>query len=99
MQEIIKEANTSIFSQGDYCFEFDRNDNWDLLDRICEKLGGHEDIWYATNIEIYEYVEAYGRLIFSVDGSKVYNPSALKLYFQAGSQVVCVKPDETISLG
>ncbi len=25
LQEIIKEANTSLFSQGDYCFEFDRN--------------------------------------------------------------------------
>ena len=60
---------------------------------------GNEHTFGDGDIEIYEYVEAYGRLIFSVDGSKVYNPSALKLYFQAGSQVVCVKPGETISLG
>ena len=24
-----------------------------MLDKICEKLGGYDDIWYATNMETY----------------------------------------------
>lgn len=40
-------------------------------------MAGHEDVWYASNGEIREYVQAYRRLVFSVDGKTVYNPSAV----------------------
>ena len=103
LAKIFVEENVSreplLYYLWGHSYEFDEDNNWNVIETFAEYLGNRDDIWYATNIEIYEYVEAYGRLIFSVDGSKVYNPSALKLYFQAGSQVVCVKPDETISLG
>ena len=82
-----------------HSYEFDEDNNWNVIETFAEYLGNRDDIWYATNIEIYEYVEAYRQLVFNVDGDKVYNPTALKLYFQAGSQVVSVKPGETITLG
>ena len=76
--------------------EFEKDDNWNVIESFSQYLGNREDIWYATNIEIYEYVEAYRRLIFSVDGSKVYNPSGMAMYLQNNSQIICVKPGETI---
>ena len=65
---------------------------------ICEKLGGHEDVWYATNIEICDYVTAYDRLETSVDKSKVYNPSTVDVWFGHKNQVYCVKAGETLCL-
>lgn len=61
-----------LFYLLEHAYAFERNDNWALLDEICEKLAGHEDIWYATNIEICEYVHAYYSLIHGADASKIY---------------------------
>jgi hypothetical protein len=44
-------------------------------------MGQREDVWYATNIEIYDYVQAYRRLIWTADLSRVTNPSAIPVSF------------------
>jgi hypothetical protein len=62
-----------LFYIWGHSFEFDRNDNWQHLEDICGVLANKEDIWYATNIEIYEYVKAYDALVYSADGKRVYN--------------------------
>lgn len=63
-----------------HSYEFDQNDNWDHIERLISKIAGHDDVWYATNGEIREYVEAYHRLIYSADGNFVFNPSAIPVY-------------------
>ena len=78
-----------------HAYEFDADNNWDLMETACEKLGGHDDIWYATNIEIYDYVEAFNRLHFSVQGKTVYNPSAIPVWFEYADVTCCVQPGET----
>lgn len=85
-----------LFYMWGHAFEFDNDDNWDLLDRICEKLGGHDDIWYATNIEIYEYTNAYNSLIHSADATKVYNPTLYTIWFETDGKLYTIKPGETI---
>jgi len=85
-----------LFYMWGHSYEFERKNNWDLLDKICEKLGGHDDIWYATNIEIYEYVNAYNSLVHSADASKVYNPTLHTIWFVANRETYVIKPGETI---
>ena len=34
-----------------HSFEFDRNDNWSVIEEFSEMIGHRDDIWYATNIE------------------------------------------------
>lgn len=58
-----------------HSYEFDRDDNWDLIESFCEMMSGQDDIWYASNIEIVDYMEAFDRLQFAADLSFVYNPS------------------------
>jgi len=57
---------------------------WDELEQICETLGNKEDIWYATNGEIIDYISAYNALRRSANGKYIYNPSDTDVY-------VCVK--------
>ncbi|MBQ5824610.1 MAG: polysaccharide deacetylase family protein [Clostridia bacterium] len=87
-----------LFYMWGHSFEFDSNNNWELLDRICEKLGGNDDVWYATNIEIYEYVNAYNSLIWSADDKKVYNPTLIPVYFQLPEKAYCVLPGKTLTI-
>jgi peptidoglycan/xylan/chitin deacetylase (PgdA/CDA1 family) len=69
-----------LFYVWGHSYEFDQCDNWEHMEKFLGKLAGHDDVWYATNGEIREYVDAYYRLIYSVDGKTVYNPSAIPVY-------------------
>lgn len=65
-----------------HSYEFDQNDNWGVIEEFCEFMGGRKDIWYATNIEIIDYMEAAGALKFSADGTRVFNPSAESVWLE-----------------
>lgn len=86
-----------IFYLWGHSYEFEVDDNWEIIEKFAEYAGGHEDVWYATNIQIFDYVQAYGRLEFSADGRQVYNPTATDLYFEIGGAdrtVHCILPGE-----
>ena len=77
-----------------HSFEFDRNDNWDRIERFCAEASGMEDTWYATNIEIYDYVMALRALEFSVDRGMVYNPSAIDVWVRVDHEIVWLPAGE-----
>lgn len=67
-----------LFYVWGHAYEFDGRKNWDKMEKFLEYISGHEDtVWYATNGEIIEYVNAYRRLEYSVDGLTIYNASAI----------------------
>ena len=78
--------------------EFDTRDNWDLLDALCEKIANREDTWYATNIELCDYVKAYESLVYSADGTLVYNPTVQTVWLDVDGDIYSVKPGETLKL-
>ena len=87
-----------LFYVWGHSYEFDDADNWDVIEKFCDLMGGHSDkIWYATNGEIYDYTEAYGRLVWGVDLDRVYNPTFTELWFSYGNQTYRIMPGETIT--
>ena len=89
---------SKLFYLWGHSYEFDDNNNWDRIEEICRKLGNRDDIWYATNIEIYDYIQAYYSLVFSADSSLVYNPTHITLWFKVDGTLYSIKPDETIRI-
>ncbi len=87
-----------LFYLWGHSYEFDRDGNWDRIEQLCEILGGREDVWYATNIEICDYVHAYRSLVFSADGTRVYNPTVTELCFETERGLCTVRPGETVSV-
>ena len=85
-----------LFYLWGHSFEFEYNKNWELLDKICSALSNKPDVWYATNIEIYDYVTAYRSLVFSADGSMVYNPTLLDIWFIEDGKPYVIKSGETL---
>ena len=110
--EWIDKFNAISFAPNTYCsaryprlfylwghsFEFERAGNWDLLDRICEKLAGHQDVWYATNMEIYDYVTAYHSLVWSADNTMLHNPTLRKIWLEIDGQLITIESGETLRL-
>lgn len=87
-----------LFYIWGHSYEFDRNENWDRIEQICEKLGGKDDTWYATNIEIYDYVHAYDSLIYSANGTRIYNPSLFSVWIWVDGKIFEIKSGETITI-
>lgn len=87
-----------LFYLWGHAFEFDNNNNWDRLDEICEKLAGHEDIWYATNIQVCDYVRAYEQLVVSADSTRLYNPTCTTVWFDVDGRIYMIQPGETVNL-
>ena len=85
-----------LFYMWGHSYEFGRDNNWERLDEICEKLSGKDDIWYATNIEIYEYAKAYESLIFSADCTMIYNPTLIDVWFDIDGEVYKISSGETL---
>ncbi len=86
-----------LFYLWGHSFEFHEKNNWERIEEICEKLSGKEDTWYATNIEIYEYVNAYNSLVFSADSSKIYNPTLKQIWMDIDGKLYTIKPGETLT--
>ena len=84
-----------LFYMWGHSYEFRNADNWEHLEDICAKLGGKDDTWYATNMEIHDYVEAYNSLVYSADGRKVYNPTLIRIWVDVDGVLYDIAPGET----
>lgn len=70
-----------------HSYEFDNDQNWDLIETFCDYVGNRDEIWYATNIEIVDYIKAFNNLKFSADSQFVYNPSAMSVWLSVDEQI------------
>lgn len=87
-----------LFYLWGHSYEFDDRDNWDVIEEFCRYMGNREDIWYATNIEIYDYIMAYNSLQTDVDRKIVHNPTTTDVWFMHTGEVYCVKGGQTLFL-
>lgn len=87
-----------LFYIWGHSYEFDNKDNWEHMERICERLAHNDEIWYATNIEICDYVQAYKRLQYSANGRRIYNPTLCTIWLDIDKKLYSVKPGETICI-
>ena len=85
-----------MFYLWGHAYEFARDDNWHVIEDFAKQISGKEDIWYATNMEIWEYTNNFKKLVFSLDERYVYNPTAQTMYFKLYRNLYTVAPGETI---
>lgn len=81
-----------------HSYEFTRDDNWELIEEFAAKAGGRKEIWYAANIEIVRYKQAFDRLIFMADSSAVYNPSSISVWLDVDGSVIEAVPGKITNI-
>lgn len=79
-----------------HSYEFRLDNNWELMEQFCQRVSGNEDIWYATNIEIVDYMAAAKRLKISINADCVYNPSACSVFISIDGTHYEIKGGETL---
>lgn len=95
----LKADRPSLFYLWGHAYEFEAHDNWNVIENFCRKMGGHEEIWYCTNLEVHDYTEAYRHLVLSADGQRIFNPSSLTVWFEENRKIFRIAPGETLCLG
>ena len=86
-----------LFYLWGHSYEFALDDNWDMIERFLERIGNRDDIHYATNMELYEYIKAYDSLVFGVNGNMVYNPTSIDVYLDFWGRKIVAKAGETVT--
>jgi len=79
--------------------EFKTEEDWAKMEELVAKTAGLEQVWYATNIEIYDYIEATRRVLVSADEKILCNPSSLDVWVERDKKEVFVIPaGKTVTL-
>lgn len=91
-------AQMPLFYVWGHSYEFDRNNNWDLIEEFCKAASGDDSVWYATNIEIMDYIKAMKNLKFSVDKKVVYNTSAIPVWIGVDGEAVKIAAGKAVSI-
>lgn len=81
-----------------HSYEFDVDENWELIEEFCETVSNNKLIWHATNIEIIDYMKALDNLRYSADCEVVYNPTAISLWISVDKKIIEIKSGEILKI-
>lgn len=84
----------SLFYIWGHSYEFDVMENWNLIEELAELISKRSDIWYATNIEIVDYMKALKNLKVSTESNIIYNPSAISIWLSKNGEPIEIKAGE-----
>jgi hypothetical protein len=88
----------SVFYVWGHSYEFaDRND-WGALERLFKPVAGKPDVWYCTNIELFDYEAARRSIAIAANRRSVYNPSAFSVALTVDKKLVEVPAGKTLFL-
>lgn len=87
-----------LFYVWGHSYEFFEGGNWDIIETFTARVSGKENVWYATNGEIYDYVTAWKQLVTTTDGSVLCNPTAADLWLLADGVPVLVPAGQTVRI-
>lgn len=79
--------------------EMERANHWGRMDELCKMMGTRDDVWQATTGEVYDYVQAFHSLEFSVDSELVRNKSAFDIYLVVNCAKYVVPAGQTVRVG
>ncbi len=87
-----------LFYVWGHSYEFRNDDNWDRIETFAEQVANKDDVWYATNMQIYDYLAAFHALEFSAKGDLVHNPSVIDVWFCADGKDYHIPAGETVKI-
>lgn len=80
-----------------HSYEFDDNNNWHIIENLAQRAAKVDDVWYATCGEVYSYCAAYDSLVFSLDGERAFNPSAIPVWLEIRGKVYKIPAGGTVA--
>lgn len=87
-----------LFYLWGHAYEFEGDGNWSRIEEFLSRVGGRDDVWYATNIQIYDYTQAFRAIIYSAESTLAFNPTCTDVWVEADGNILCLKAGQTTRL-
>ena len=85
-----------------HSYEFTQKDaavDFDVFEGYIKRLSEYShDIWFATNVEIMDYIKAQKQLKRSADGTMFYNPTQIDVWLSVGKEPIKIGAGETVKI-
>lgn len=91
-----KNREGRLFIVWGHSYEFDDNNNWEIIENLGKRAKECADLWNATLGEVVDYIKSYDNLVFSLDGERVYNPSCNSVWIELRGKTYEVKPGKNL---
>ncbi len=78
--------------------EYTTEEKWRDIEATVASLAHLDGVWYATNMEVCEYVSAQRALIVSADEKIIKNPSSFDVWVERDRETVCIPARSTVIL-
>lgn len=86
-----------LFYIWGHAYEYDDDGNWNVIETLAQKVSGRKDVWFATGGEIYNYVQCYNSLVYSLDGERVFNPSCADVWLEIRGKTYKIPAGKTVT--
>ncbi len=88
-----------LFYIWGHAHEFRCEEDWAYIEKLVAKIAGLDNVWYATNGEIYRYVMAGKRLEISADECVFRNVSDIDVWVDRNNgEILCIPAGKTVTL-
>lgn len=74
-----------------HSYDFDAARRWEHMERLLFRVAGHEEVWYATHVELVRYLKAMKKA--EISESSIRNLSDRSLWFEIDGKVVEITSD------
>ncbi len=91
-----KARESYLFYVWGHSYEFDDNNNWHIITDLLDVVGSRDEVWYAANGEICDYVNAYRSLQWGIEDQLVYNPTCTELWVERDKKLYCIPAGATV---
>jgi peptidoglycan/xylan/chitin deacetylase (PgdA/CDA1 family) len=99
INEFLQTKNLALMDVWGHSYEIGTDENkWDETEKFFKMISNNPSIYYAKQIDVVDYINAFNNLKFSVNKNIVMNPSSLTVFFKKDGKTYSVLPGKTIAL-
>lgn len=88
-------SDMSLFYVWGHSYEFDVNNNWNIIEDLAKYISNKDNVWYATNKEIYNYITALKSVEVLEDDKKIINKSNMDIYAEIDKNLILIPVGQT----
>ncbi|HSI86654.1 MAG: polysaccharide deacetylase family protein [Candidatus Methylacidiphilales bacterium] len=81
-----------------HSFEFERQNNWAVIEDFAREAGNLPGVWYATSIQIADYMASFRNVRVTADRSRIHNMNATSVWITANRQPLEIPGGATVVL-
>ena len=97
-EDELERRDPMLFYVWGHSYEFEDSGKWHVIENFLKTVSHNDSVWYATNLEICEYIKCFRQLVFNVERTRVYNPTNQKIYFEHRKRKYSVESGQTVEL-